>query len=317
MFKTIFVSTVLVFLVVIALLFMTGIMYTLNEAEQVVITRFGKPIGETITTAGLKFKKPFVDAAHRFDKRILEWDGYPNQVPTKDKKYIWIDTTARWKIVDALKFYESVGTEQLAQSRLDDIMDSATRDVVTSHLLIEVVRNSNRILEEIVIDPEVGEDHLNEPLQEINNGRQYITGVILENIKEVVPQFGIEVIDIQIKRLNYVEEVREKVFQRMISERQKIAEMYKSEGEGEAANIGGQKDKELQRIESEAYKTAQKIRGDADAQAIEIYAEAHQKDPDFFRFLETLDTYKETIKDNSTLILTTDSELYHYLKSKE
>ena len=315
MFKTIFVSIVLTVFVIISLLFLTGTIYTLNEAEQAVITRFGKPVGNTITTAGLKFKRPFIDAKHIFEKRILEWDGYPNQVPTKDKKYIWIDTTARWKIVDALKFYESVGTEELAQSRLDDIMDSATRDAVTAHMLVEVVRNSNRILEEIIIDPEVGEDHLNEPLEEINNGREYITSVMLENVKKVVPQFGIEVIDIQIKRLNYVEEVREKVFQRMISERQKIAERYKSEGEGEAANIGGQKEKELQRIESEAYKTAQKIRGDADAEAIEIYAAAHQKDPDFFRFIETLDTYKATIGKNNYLILTTDSELYHYIKA--
>jgi membrane protease subunit HflC len=323
----------LIIVVILGVIFASGVFYIVKEGEQVVITEFGRPIGEPIVNAGLKFKTPFIQDVHRFEKRILEWDGKANQIPTKDKKFIWLDTTARWRIKDALQFYQALGTEVLAQSRLDDIIDSAARDLVTAQLLIEVVRNSNRVLDpdreiledeegQRVLDPdrEILEDEegqSDEPLEEIQIGREKITQMIREKAQEALPRFGIELVDVQVKRINYVEEVRQKVFDRMISERQRISEKYKSEGEGEAANIMGQKQKELERIQSEAYKEAEQLKGDADAQAIQIYAEAHGKDPEFFAFLQTLETYSKTSTASTKLILTTDSELYKYLKSSQ
>ena len=295
----------------------SGMFYIVEEGEQVVITEFGRPVGEPIVDAGLKIKTPFIQQVHSFEKRILEWDGSPNQIPTKDKRFIWLDTTARWRIVDALKFYQALGTEVLAQSRLDDIIDSAARDLVTAQLLIEAVRNSNMVLERKpeTLEEEAGQS--TEKLEEISMGREKITQEILTKAQTALPRFGIELVDVQIKRINYVEEVREKVFTRMISERQRISEKYKSEGEGEAADIMGQKKKELERIQSEAYKEAEQIRGAADAQAIQIYAEAHGKDPEFFAFLQTLETYRKTNNASTKLILSTDSELYKYLKESQ
>ena len=307
----------LIIVVILGVIFASGTFYIVKEGEQVVLTEFGRPIGQPIVDAGLKIKTPFIQDVHRFEKRILEWDGSPNQIPTKDKKFIWLDTTARWRIKDALQFYQALGTEELAHSRLDDIIDSAARDLVTAQLLIEVVRNSNRVLDpnrEVLEDEEGQSD---EPLEEIQIGREKITQLIREKAQEALPRFGIELIDVQIKRINYVEEVRQKVFDRMISERQRISEKYKSEGAGEAANIMGQKQKELERIQSEAYKEAEQLKGDADAQAIQIYAEAHGKDPEFFAFLQTLETYRKTSTASTKLILTTDSELYKYLKSSQ
>ena len=305
----------LIVILILVVPFALGMFYTVHEGEQAVITEFGRPVGQPIVTAGLKIKTPFIQQVHRFEKRILEWDGSPNQIPTKDKKFIWLDTTARWRIKDALKFYQALGTEDFAQSRLDDIIDSAARDLVTAQLLIEVVRDSNRVLN---LDIEVLEDEegqSGEPLEEIQIGREQITRMILEKVQETVPQFGIELVDVQVKRINYVDEVRKKVFDRMISERQRISEKYKSEGEGEAADIMGQKQKELERIQSEAYKQAEQIKGDADAQAIQIYADAHGQDPEFFAFIQTLETYRQTTGASTKLILTTDSDLYRYLKS--
>ena len=307
----------LIIVVIIGIIFASGAFYIVREGEQVVITEFGRPVGEPTVNAGLKIKTPFIQQVHRFEKRIMEWDGSPNQIPTKDKRFIWLDTTARWRIKDALIFYQALGTEILAQSRLDDIIDSAARDLVTAHILIEVVRNSNRVLE---LDAEMlGEEEgqTKEQLEEIQIGREEITQKILEKAREAVPRFGIELVDVRIKRINYVDEVRQKVFDQMISERQRISEKYKSEGEGEAANIMGQKQKELERIQSEAYKEAEQIKGDADAQAIQIYAEAHGKDPEFFAFLQTLETYRKSTNESTKLILTTDSELYKYLKNSQ
>ena len=304
-------------LVVLVLPVVTGVFYTVHEGEQVVITEFGRPIGQPIITAGLKVKTPFIQDVHRFEKRVLEWDGSPNQIPTKDKKFIWLDTTARWRIKDALKFYQALGTEEFAQSRLDDIIDSAARDLVTAQLLVEVVRDSNRILSLDLEELEDSEGQAGEALEEIQSGRKRITRMMLEKVQETVPQFGIELVDIQIKRINYVDEVRKKVFDRMVSERQRISEKYKSEGEGEAADIMGQKQKELERIQSEAYKEAEQLKGTADAEAIQIYAEAHGQDPEFFAFIQTLETYRQTANDRTKLILTTDSDLYRYLKSGE
>lgn len=311
---------ILIPIIVIVILFVPiafSMFYVVNEAEQVVITEFGRPVGEPIVNAGLKIKTPFIQQIHRFDKRILEWDGAANQVPTKDKRFIWLDTTARWRIKDALQFYRALGTEVLAQSRLDDIIDSAARDLVTAQLLIEVVRDSNRVLTLDIETLEEDEGQTGEPLEEIQNGREKITQEIREKVQETVPQFGIELVDVQIKRINYVDEVREKVFTRMISERERISEKYKSEGEGEAAKISGEKQKELERIQSEAYKETEQIKGDADAQAIQIYAEAHGKDPEFFAFLQTLETYRKSTNPSTKLILTTDSELYKYLKDSQ
>lgn len=292
-----------------------GALYTINEGQQVVVTQFGDPIGRPITEAGLHFKLPFVQQANYFEKRILQWDGYPNQIPTKDKRYIWVDTTARWKIIDALKFLESVRDETGAHARLDDIIDSATRDSVTRHNLVEVVRNSNRLLkarsEEVKDDLEFA----GENLEEIKTGRDAITRNILKEASKLMPQYGIKLIDVRIKRINYVKEVQARVFERMISERKRAAEKYRSEGRGKRAEIEGQMEKELNKIRSEAYKTAETVKGEADAEAIDIYADAYNRDPEFYSFVKTLDTYRDTIDARTKVILTTDSEYFKYLKN--
>lgn len=307
--------TVFAALFIIAIVsFAVGAIYIINEGQQVVITQFGKPVGNPVTSAGLHFKQPLVQEAHYFEKRLLDWDGDPNQIPTKDKKYIWVDTTARWKIVDALKFLQSVGNEISAQGRLDDIINSATRDVVTSHLLVEAVRDSNRILESMG----EGEDMIvtDEALERIDVGRKMLEGAILEKAKILAPQYGIEIVDVRIKRINYVEDVCNKVYDRMIAERKRAAEKYRSEGQGKSAEIEGLVVKELKAITSEAYREAQVITGKADAEAINIYAAAYGQNPDFYSFMKTLETYKDTIDDKSTVILTTDSDYYKYLKSQ-
>lgn len=301
--------------IAVIILVFSGVFYIVPEGQQVIITQFGKPIGQPQTTSGLKIKTPFIQKIDRFDKRILEWDGREKEVTTKDKRFIWLDTTARWKIVDALKFFQSLKTEERAQSRLDDIINSASRDLVTGQKLVEVVRNTNDI-RQATEDLEEGEQNT-EQIEVIEVGRHKIAQMILEKAQQnLSEEFGIEIVDVQIKRINYVDQVRQKVFLRMISERQRIASKYKSEGEGEAADIEGQKQKELQRIQSEAYKTAEQIKGQADAEAIQIYAEAHSKDPEFYAFTKTLETYQKTIgeTENTKLFLTTDSDLYKYLK---
>ena len=304
------ISTTIIIFIVLALA--SGALFIVDETKQVVITQFGKPVGDPITSAGLHFKMPFIQEAHYFEKRLLEWDGDPNQIPTKDKKYIWVDTMARWKIVDALKFLQSVGNELSASSRLDDIINSATRDAVTGHLLIEAVRNSNRILE----NKELGEDAIvsEEALERIEIGRQQLTRAILDKAKVLAPQYGIEIMDVRVKRINYVEEVRNKVYDRMIAERKRAAEKYRSEGHGKSAEIEGQTGKELKLITSEAYRQAQSIVGKADAEAINIYAQAYSQNPEFYSFLKTIETYKNTIDAGSTIVLTTDSDYYKYLK---
>ena len=299
-------------LVILGLVVIGASIYIVDETEQVVITQFGRPIGKAIKAAGLHFKRPFIQKANYFERRILEWDGSPNQVPTKDKRYIWVDTTARWKIADPLKFLESVGNEVGAHARLDDIIDSATRDAITNHPLVEAVRNTNRLLERA----EAAEEALGaeEALESIKVGREELTRLILVQAQELVPQYGIELVDMRIKRINYVEEVRAKVYDRMISERKRAAEKYRSEGQGKKAEIEGERAKELDRIESEAYSKAQEIKGTADGEAIKIYAEAYSKDPEFYSFLKTLETYTETIDKQSTIILSADGDYFKYLK---
>lgn len=296
----------------IVLLFISGAVYTVGESEQIVITQFGKPIGESIKDAGLYFKMPFIQRVNHFEKRLLVWDGAPNQIPTKDKRYIWVDTTARWKIADPLKFLQSVINETGAHARLDDIIDSATRDAITGHSLIEVVRNSNRVLPKL--KAQEGMQVTEKVVAEIKIGRNELTRGILRQASEMVPQYGIELVDVRIKRINYVEEVRKKVYDRMISERKRVAEKYRSEGMGKKAEIDGERGKEKQRIISQAYRKAQEIKGKADAKSTRIYASAYNNDPEFYSFLKTLETYASTIDKNSTIVLTTDSDYFEYLK---
>jgi len=306
------VSVLIGVVVLVIIFFMVGWAYVVPETHQVVITQFGKPVGRPVTEAGLHFKKPFIQKARYFEKRLLGWDGDPNQIPTKDKKFIWVDTTARWKISNALTFLQTVGNETGAHSKLDDIINSATRDTITSHLLVEAVRDSNRIIE---LD-EDSEDMIvtDEALESIEVGRAQLEAAILNIAQELAPQYGIEVVDVRIKRLNYVENVRNEVYGRMIAERKRAAELYRSEGHGKRAEIDGQRGKELKRITSEAYRTAQGLKGTADAEVTKIYADAYNQDPEFYSFLKTLDTYGKTIDSDTTLILTTEDEYYRHLK---
>ena len=296
--------------IIIGLIILGGTLYTVDQTQQVIITQFGEPIGEPIIRAGLHVKKPFIQKVNYFEKRLLAWDGLPTQVPTKDKRYIWVDTTARWRIVDPLKFLQTVGNERTALGRLDDIIDSATRNQITSHLLYELVRNSEREFVETEVSLEI-----EEKIGEVKYGREEISRSILEEASRLVPGFGIELVDVRIKRLNYVERVRQGVYARMIAERKRVAEQYRSEGQGKKAEIEGMREKELQRITSEAYRRAQEITGKADAEATKIYAQAYNKDPEFYSFLKTLDTYKGTLNEQTWLLLTSDSDFYKYLKS--
>ena len=295
--------------VIIGIIVLSSALYVVDETQQVVITEFGQPVGKPITRAGLYVKKPFIQKVNYFDKRLLVWDGVPTQIPTRDKKYIWVDTTARWRIVDPLKFLQSVGSERGAQARLDDIIDSATRDKITSYPLAEIVRNSNRefVTTEVFIQKE-------EEITNIKKGREAISREILKEAAKLVPQYGIELVDVRIKRLNYVEDVRKKVYTRMISERKRVAEQYRSEGMGKKAEIEGMREKELQKITSEAYKKAEIIKGQADAKATKIYADAFSKDPEFYSFLRTLESYQDTLNEKSIIILTTNSDFYKYIK---
>ncbi len=300
-------------LVVIVLIVLSQSLYVLNEGEQAIITQFGRPVGGAVLKAGLHGKIPFIQTLHRFEKRILVWDGSPDQVPTADKKYIWLDVTARWKITDPLKFYQSVRNTRGAQTRLDDIIDSAARDLVSKNLLIEAVRNTDRELpEDIDKGPESDEEILRK--HDISVGRDEITREILLSASALMPQYGIELLDVQIKRLNYVEEVQQKVYDRMISERKQIASRYRSEGEGSRARIRGTKERELKQIESEAYRRAQEIMGEADGEATRIYGDAYELDPKFYAFVKSLETYPAAVGSNSKLILSTDSDLYRFLK---
>jgi membrane protease subunit HflC len=287
--------------------------YSVDETEQVVITQFGRIVGEPKTDPGLKFKIPFIQKANYFNKNLLEWDGDPGQIPTLDKTFIWVDTFARWKIVDPVKFFQTVNNRFNAVGKLNDIIDPAVRNFITSHHLIEVVRNSNRELDtgEINIDDS---DRTRIGFYNISVGRQKITQGILEQAQPKVTPFGIELVDVKIKRINYVEDVRKSVYGRMIAERKQIAEKFRSEGKGEAQKILGDKEKDLQEIESEAFKKAQKIKGDADAKATVIYANAYSRDPEFYSFVQTLEIYSEALNKDSSLILSTDSEFLKYLK---
>jgi membrane protease subunit HflC len=297
---------------VLALVTLWSTFYTVSETEQVIITQFGEPIGGAITKPGLHVKLPFVQEVNVFDKRWLEWDGAANQVPTRDKKYIWVDTYARWRIADPLLFFQRLRDERSAQSRLDDIVDGEARNVIASNDLIEVVRSSNRTFE---LGDEAQDVISEEAAATVQRGRDKITRMILERASAVMPDYGIEMVDVRIQRINYIDTVQAKVFDRMISERKRIADRYRSEGQGKSAEIRGRKERELKKIESEAYRRSQEIMGKADAEATSIYAAAYGRSPDLYRFLRTMETYRTTVDGKSTLLLSTDGDLYRYLRS--
>jgi membrane protease subunit HflC len=300
-------------IVVLALVTLSSALYTVAETEQVVITQFGEPMGQAITQAGLHIKTPFAQEANVFEKRWLEWNGNANQVPTRDKKYIGVETYARWRIADPLLFFQRLRDEAHAQSRLDDIIDGETRNVIASHDLIEVVRTSNRAFERA----EEAEDIMEaESMRKIELGRYKITRLILEHVQHVVPDYGIELVDIQIRRVNYIESVQAKVFDRMISERKRIADRHRSEGQGKSAEVRGKKERELKVIESEAYRKTQEIMGKADAEAATIYADAYNRNRELYRFLKTMETYHSTIDKDTWLVLSTSADAFRYLQSQ-
>ena len=303
------IAVVFVFIAVVVL---SSALYTVNETEQVVLTQFGKPVGKPVTTPGLKLKVPFVQTVHPFEKRFLEWDGNPNQIPTEDKRFIWVDSYARWRITDPLLFFQRLHDEKGAQSRLDDILDGETRNTIAKHELIDLVRSTNR---PFVVAEDIAELSQPEAAERVEFGRDKLTAEVLQNARRRTGDLGIEILDFRIKQINYVDEVRQEVYARMISERKRIAERYRSEGAGEAARIAGEKERQLQVIESEAYRAAQEIRGKADAEAADIYAAAYNRDPDFYRFLKSMGTLEQSFDGDTVLLLSTDSELLRYLNA--
>jgi len=301
-------------ILVLVVVFLVGsTVYVIPEGEQVIITQFGKPVGDPITDSGLHFRVPIVQKVNRFEKRWLAWDGDANQMPTLDKRFIWVDTFARWRIADPLLFFQRVRDERGAQTRLDDILDGETRKAIAGVNLIEVVRSEDR---EFAVSTEsnVTGTSTEDTNISIEKGREAIVRDVLENSRVKTAEFGIELVDVRFKRLNYVEDVQRSVFDRMISERQKIRDKLRSEGQGRSAEIRGTKERELKRINSEAYRSAQEIRGAADSTATKVYADAYGRDPEFYSLLKTLETYRGTIGKKETLVLSTDGDFYGFLK---
>ena len=303
-------------LVLLAVAIVGGSCYTINQTEQVIITQFGKPVGDPLTEPGLHFKIPFIQTVNRLDKRFLEWDGSPVGIPTKDKTYIYVDAFGRWRIQDPLQYFLRIRDERSAQSRLEDILGGEIRNAIAKHELIEIVRSDkNRV--------PTGDASLSAEnsglgtLRTINIGRHNIEVEIMEAAAVKLREFGIELLDLRLKRLNYNPDVLDRIYQRMISERQQIAQRFRSEGEGEAAKIAGRKERDLNEIQSTAYRKVQQIRGEADAKASEVYATAYTQNPqaaDFYRFLKSMETYRRVFAKDSTLLLTTESDLFSLLK---
>ncbi len=305
-------ATTIKIIVLLAIVFLLDqATYTVSETEQVIVTQFGDPVGDPVTSPGLHFKVPFIQRINVFDNRFLEWDGNPNQVPTRDRRFILVDTYARWRITDPLLFFQRLRDERGAQSRLDDILDGETRNAVAQHNLIELVRSTNRNAADVQIESEE-EAVILEPLEQ---GRQEITQEILETAAGRTADLGIELLDLRLKRINYVAEVQQDVFARMIAERQRVAEEFRSEGQGEAARIDGERERELAQIVSEAYRIAEELRGKADATATAVYAEAYNRDADFYAFTKSMETYEQTMDGETVFILDTDSELLRFLDS--
>ena len=298
-----------------ALALVLSSVYTLGETEQAIVTQFGRPVGGVITTPGLHAKLPFIQTLYRFEKRWLEYDGDPNEIPTRDKKYIWVDTYARWRITDTLRFFQAVQDERGAQSRLDDIVDGETRNAVASFDLIEIVRSSNRPF--ATIQELQGTGTGAEPVATIVTGREKISKLILDRAARITPAFGVELTDVRFKRISYTESVQQAVFQRMIAERKRIAERSRSEGQGRAAEIRGQKERDVLAASSVGYKGAQELKGKADARATTISAAAYGRDPSFFEFWKSMETLRTSLDQGSTVILSTDSELLKYLKQSQ
>ena len=298
----------------IAAIFWFASVYTLSETEQAILTQFGRPVGGVISTPGLHVKVPFIQNLHRFERRWLEYDGAANEIPTRDKKYIWVDTYARWRIVDALRFYQAVRDERGGQSRLDDIVDGETRNAVASFDLIEVVRSGNRTFATTGELEGIGQA---EAVATISSGREKIARQILQKASKITPEFGVELVDVRFKRINYTESVQQAVFQRMIAERKRIAERSRSEGQGRAAEIRGQKERDVLAASSVGYRSAQELKGKADARAITIYARAYGQDPGFYEFWKSMETLQSALDKDATLILSTDSELLRYLKDSK
>jgi membrane protease subunit HflC len=302
-----------VVIAVLAAVLLLSSIYTVTETEQVILTQFGKPVGGVVKTAGLHLKVPFIQTIHRFDKRWLEFDGDPNEIPTRDKKYIWVDTYARWRISDPLRFFQAVRDERGGQSRLDDIVDGETRNAIASYDLIEVVRSTNRgfnVAEELAGIGAV------EAMARIETGRSRIAEQVLAKAAAITPQFGIELKDVRFKRLNYVDSVQQKVFERMISERRRIAERSRSEGQGRAAEIRGQKERDVLAASSVGYRDAQEVKGKADAKATSIYARAYGRDAEFYRFTKALETLQAGLDAKTWLLLSTDAEVLRPLKGE-
>ena len=291
-----------------------GSIYTINEAEQAIVTQFGKPVGGAVTKAGIHFKTPIIQTVIKFDKRILEWDGSANEIPTLDNKYIFIDAFARWRISDALQFYKSAKNEMLAQSRLDDILDGAVRDEIANRTMVEIVRSSNRVM--VVQDVESSSVNVNDKVVDDHSAEGARLAIINSIFKSVSNRLidlnmGIEILDIQLKRINYTRQVQEQVFNRMISGQNQIAEKYRAQGQGKKQEILGMQVQRKKEIISGAYLESQKIKGEADANATRIYADAYGKSPEFYNFIKTLETYSNTLDSSTQFILSTDN---HYLK---
>lgn len=314
-----FVVLLFVLLVPAGLIVLSGSMYTVTETQQVIITQFGKPVGDSVTDAGLHFKVPFIQDVHRIDKQILEWDGLRTEMPTRDKLYISVDTYGRWRITEPLTYYQKLRDERSAQSRLDDILGSETRNAIAKHDLIEVIRTTkDRVPTEDESLAEIAERGAGKigVLQPIKKGRKLIEQEIQSSARAKLAEFGIELLDIRFKRINYNQDVVDKIYERMISERQQIASRFRSEGEGEAAKILGNRQRDLSVIESEAYLKVQQIQGVADAKATEIYANAYGKSEaarELYTFLKTMETYRKILDEDSRVVFSTDGEIFRLL----
>jgi membrane protease subunit HflC len=312
-------SIVLLTVAVLVLALISASTYTLDEVEQAVVVQLGAPVGDPVTTPGLHFKLPMIQEVRRFDRRLLSWDGDPNQIPTRGEQFISVDTTARWRIADPLVFMQRVQNERGAQLRLNDILDSVVRDHISASELVEIVRSkdwkiSEEDLERVQVAGEEDEEIL---LKEVKAGREELVRSILATAQKMMPEYGIELVDIRIKRVGYVEAVQQRVFERMIAERQRIAEQFRSEGQGRAAEIDGQTQRQLAEIRSAARRDAEVIRGRADAEATRIYNEAFGANPEFHAFFRTLESYSKSLGEDVTFVIGGDSDYFRYLRSIE
>ena len=312
-------SVTLGVIIILGLMILFSATFIVNETEQAIITQFGKPVGDPIVEPGFHFKIPTIQKVHFFDRRFLAWDGDPNQIPTKDKRFIWVDSYARWRIIDPLLFFQRVRDERGAQSRLDDILDGETRNAIANNDLVEIIRSTNRELEVSEAFEALEETKESEINLRIKLGREKLTRLIIEAASPRLRVLGIELLDLRFKRINYVEEVQKKIYERMITERKRIADKFRSEGQGEAAKIIGDKERDLKKIQSEAYRTAQEIKGKADAEATAIYARAYNQSNEsraFYQFLKTMESYKNTLSEKDWLVLSTKGDFFKFLQNQ-